>query len=37
MIYKDSKNEWTYKLVDKSYYVEEGRRRSNLNNEVIYE
>ena len=39
MIYKDSSsnNEWTYKLVEKSYYVEEGRRRSNLNNEKIYE
>lgn len=39
MIMKESSsnNEWTYKLVDKSYYVEEGRRRSNLNNEVIYE
>lgn len=37
MIYKDSYNEYTYKLVEKSYYVEEGRRRSNLNNEKIYE
>ena len=37
MIYKDSHNEWTYKLVEKSYYVEEGRRRSNLNDEKIYE
>lgn len=39
MIYKESSNdnEWTYKLVEKSYYVEEGRRRSNLNDEKIYE
>lgn len=39
MIYKESSNnnEWTYKLVEKSYYIEEGRRRSNLDNETIYE
>lgn len=39
MIYKssNSNNEWTYKLVEKSYYIEEGRRRSNLDNETIYE
>lgn len=39
MILKDSgiNNEWTYKLVEKSYYIEEGRRRSNLNDEKIYE
>lgn len=39
MIRKESgtNDEWTYKLVEKSYYVEEGRRRSNLNDEKIYE
>lgn len=39
MIYKASSynTEWTYKLVDKSYFIEEGRRRSNIKDERIYE
>lgn len=38
MIFKvsSSNTEWEYKLVDKDYFME-SRRRSNLNNEVIYE
>ncbi len=32
-----SNTEWTYKLMDKSHYIDERRRRSNLDNEVIYE
>lgn len=39
MIHRESggKGEWTYRLVDKDYYIEEGRRRSNVNDRVIYE
>lgn len=39
MIYKESSshNEWTYKLVDKSFYIEEGRSRSNMKEGKIYE
>lgn len=39
MILKESgsRNEWTYKLVDKSFYIEEGRNRSNMKDDVIYE
>lgn len=39
MILKESgsRNEWTYKLVDKSFYIEEGRSRSNMKDDIIYE
>lgn len=32
-----SKNEDEYRLVDKDYYIDEGRRRPKTNNGVIYE
>lgn len=34
--YSDS-HEFNYRLVEKDYYVDEGRRRQNTNNGVIYE
>lgn len=39
MVLKESgsRNEWTYKLVDKSFYIEEGRSRSNMKDGKIYE
>lgn len=30
-------NKWIYKLVDKNYFIEKGRRRSYIDNEKIYE
>lgn len=37
MIVKDNKTEFEYMLVDKDYYIDEGRRRPKTNNGVIYE
>lgn len=37
MILKDSRGEYNYRLVDKDYFVDGGRRRSNTNKGVIYE
>lgn len=34
---KDSRNTFEYRLVDKDYYIDGGRRRSNTNSGVIYE
>lgn len=37
MIKKDGWGEYSFRLVDKDYFVDGGRRRSNTNKGVIYE